>query len=397
MNDYNKIKKFESEIERLQKQLRIPGISVAVTKNRDIIFTKGIGYSDLSVLRTAAPQTTYFISSITKTFASAIILKLAEENALDIDAPVFDFGIKIKSPGRITVRNLLSHTSGGMPGSQYDYSDRRFYLLEQVMLKASGCSFAGLLTDIIIKPLKLYSTIPCTMTDNPNFPGAFLRLAKPYVIDDETNMPKKTNYTSFFGANDGLISSVEDLSVFSNALDSNSIISQKTKEMAWANYISNDGRKLPYGLGWFVQLFEGRRFVWHHGWSRGFSSLILKATDENTCLVLLANNEELSRPFPLTDGDVTMSPFATAFIKAFVPKYDKLCDTFIDWSAGEEVLKRQLRDIAGSGEYNLLLNEIISQCLINLRFRQDNAVKKLCSLASDLFPDKNIKMLIKCL
>ncbi len=392
MTTNKKIRKFEIEIECLQKQLCIPGISGAIIKNQEIIWNKGMGYSDLSVQRIASPETTYFISSITKTFASIILLKLVEEHALNIDDPVSNFGIKIKSLGQITVRNLLSHTSQGIPGSQYSYSDRRFYFLEQVMSEATSCSFYELLMDMIIKPLKLCSTVPCVMKENSNFLRVFERLAKPYIIDNNTNMPKETIYPSFFGVNDGLISSVEDISIFSNALDNNLILSQKTKEMAWTNFLSNDGEKLPYGLGWFVQFFEGHHLVWHHGWNRGFSSLIIKVIDENISLILLANNEELSCSFPLSEGDVTKSPFAIAFIKAFVPKYDRLCNTFIDWSVSEEVLKQQVGDIARSEECDLLLKEIISQCLINLRFKQENTVKKLYSLASNLFPDKSINI-----
>src|SRR5207248_2519759 len=81
----------------------------------------------------------------------------------------------------------------------------------------------------------------------------------------------------------------------------------------------HDGRKLPYGLGWFVQSHEGARLVWHYGyWPESFSSLYLKLPERKLALLLLANSDGLSAPFSLGGGDVTRSAFAGSFLRIFV-------------------------------------------------------------------------------
>lgn len=388
----NKIKIFELDVQSLKKQLCIPGISCTVVRNQEIIWTKGIGYADIRNQRLATPQTTYSLASITKTFASIVLLQLVENNILELDTPISGFGIKLNGTNEVTVRHLLSHTSRGIPGSQFCYSERRFFYLEQIMNAITGYSFSKLVIDKVIKPLNLSSTAPCIMKGNPSFLKAFEKLAKPYVFDS-TNKIEETSSPSFFSVTGGLISSVEDMSIYCNALNNNMLLSPSMKAIAWNNCLSNDGQKLPYGLGWFVQDFEGHHIVWHHGRECGFSSLIIKIPDENISLVLLANNEELSYSFPLSKGDIMVSPFAIAFLKVFTPQYIQLCNTIIDWDGSEETLKQQMIKIADSEERELLLKDIIAHYFINLRFNQSNS-KKMFAIASILFPDKNIRVYI---
>lgn len=85
---------------------------------------------------------------------------------------------------------------------------------------------------------------------------------------------------------------------------------------------SNSGKKLPYGLGWFVQEYQGMKLVWHYGHApRAYSSLILKCLDRDATLILLANSDGASALFDLGEGDVMKSPFASAFI-AFTEKME---------------------------------------------------------------------------
>ena len=74
---------------------------------------------------------------------------------------------------------------------------------------------------------------------------------------------------------------------------------------------------LPYGLGWFVQMYGTTKVIWHYGLWPQFSALYVKVPDRNLTLLLLANSDGLSNS-PLADGDVTVSPFARAFLGIFV-------------------------------------------------------------------------------
>jgi CubicO group peptidase (beta-lactamase class C family) len=106
----------------------------------------------------------------------------------------------------------------------------------------------------------------------------------------------------------GLVSNVNDLAKYDLAIDAHTLVRTETQERAWTPATTFDSRKLPYGLGWFVQSHEGARLVWHYGyWPESFSSLYLKLPERKLALLLLANSDGLSAPFSLAGGDVTRS------------------------------------------------------------------------------------------
>jgi len=79
------------------------------------------------------------------------------------------------------------------------------------------------------------------------------------------------------------------------------------------------GNPLPHAYGWFVQNYNGGRVAWHHGVSdNASSSMIITLPQRGITLILLANSPGLVRPFDLSAGDVTVSPFARLFLSVFV-------------------------------------------------------------------------------
>ena len=71
-------------------------------------------------------------------------------------------------------------------------------------------------------------------------------------------------------------------------------------------------------MGWFSQTYEGQRLIWQFGVvPDAYSSLILKIPARRLTLILLANSDGLTAPFPLQDGDVTASLFARTFLRLF--------------------------------------------------------------------------------
>ncbi len=82
--------------------------------------------------------------------------------------------------------------------------------------------------------------------------------------------------------------------------------------------ISNSGKVLPYGLGWFVQNIEGVKLIWHYGYWVGMSSLIIRIPEKKMSFIILANSDMLSAPYALGKGDIWVSPYAKEFLKSFV-------------------------------------------------------------------------------
>src|SRR5205814_8480949 len=126
----------------------------------DIVWSRGFGKADVAHDIAADPQTEYHLASLTKTFASTIVLQLVEERKVSLDDPVSMYGIVLSSPGVIRVRHLLTHTSEGAPGSHYAYNGDRFSLLDSVIAHGAGEPFAARLARRILKPLHFERTAP---------------------------------------------------------------------------------------------------------------------------------------------------------------------------------------------------------------------------------------------
>jgi CubicO group peptidase (beta-lactamase class C family) len=159
-SDTERIARLESLLENLRQELKIPAYSAALVKDQKVIWAKGFGYADVENKIPATEHTPYHLASLTKTFASTILMQLVQDGRIKLDDPVSKYGITLESEGTITVRHLLSHTSEGKPGERYSYNGNRFAELDKVVQRASGKSFAELLIANILDPLSLNETAP---------------------------------------------------------------------------------------------------------------------------------------------------------------------------------------------------------------------------------------------
>jgi CubicO group peptidase (beta-lactamase class C family) len=315
------IEEFDRRLESLRQQSHIPAISVAIAENQRVAWSKGYGTADLATNRMASETTVYHLASLTKPFASAILLQLSEEGRISLDDPVADYGIALQSPGVIRIRHLLSHTSSGIPGTRYIYDGDRFSLLDSVIVRATGGSFATELVRRILQPLALTSVAPnpdaaafgATGFDRTTYRA---NLATGYTYAKGTYAP--TPYPTIFSSAAGLTGSVLDLAAFSMALDRGDVISPSARDAAFTPTMSLDGDTLPYGLGWFSTRYKGERIVWHYGLWTAISSLIIKVPSRGLTFVVLANTDALSSPYQLGAGRLDSSPWARAFLDAFV-------------------------------------------------------------------------------
>jgi CubicO group peptidase (beta-lactamase class C family) len=310
---------FEARLEALRQELHIPGMSATIATGQRIAWARGFGRADVARGVPAADSTAYHLASLTKTFASTIVMQLVEAGQLDLESPVADFGIVLQSPGVVRVKHLLTHTSEGDPGSAFRYNGDRFGLLDQVIQRTTGESFAQRLERFILAPLRLPHTAPNLLDSAFDLAGldrlAFQRnLAQGYAPDGRATVA----YPSYFGTAAGLIASALDVAQYSMAIDRNAFLRAETQAKIFQPAISTRGDTLPYGLGWFVQRINGVTLQWHYGYWTGNSSLLIRVPDRGLCFVLLANADGLSRGTSLGSGNLQSSPAARAFLDAFV-------------------------------------------------------------------------------
>ena len=315
---------FAARLDSLRVQLRIPGMSAALVQGGRVAWARGFGEANAASGLRAASTTPFHLASLTKPFAATVLMQLVEAGLVDLDAPVSDYGIQLTSPGVIRVRHLLTHTSEGVPGSQYHYSGNRFDYLGQVIERASGRSFAELLVERILRPLGLHSTAP-----NPEQRDAFgltgldrnrfmAEMAAGYELRGSEVRPLA--HPSYFGAAAGLVASAEDVAAFSVAIAEGRLLRAETWARVFTPAVSNTGETLPYGLGWFIQSYQGVTLQWHYGYWTTNSSLIVRVPERGLALVVLANTPQLSAAYAGlgSDDNVLRSAVARCFVEAFV-------------------------------------------------------------------------------
>lgn len=158
--DAERFSRLAQQLENIRQQLKIPAMSCAIVKDQKVVWAKGLGYADLENKIPATEHTSYHLASLTKTFASTILMQLVQDGKLKLDDPVSKYGILLESEGVIRVKHLFSHTSEGNPGEHYSYNGNRFAELDKVVQKSTGKSFAELLIANILDPLELSETTP---------------------------------------------------------------------------------------------------------------------------------------------------------------------------------------------------------------------------------------------
>jgi CubicO group peptidase (beta-lactamase class C family) len=313
---------FQTQLDDLRQQLAIPGMSAIVMLHDAVLWEGSLGLADIASQKPVTPETQFHLASLTKTFASTIVLQAVEQGLVNLDDPVSNYGINLQSPGVIRVRHLMSHTSEGIPGDEFHYNGDRYALLDQVIQRATGESFAVRVMQRIVKPIALKQTAPNPLNSAFALYGGdasayIAKMATGYSIDDR-KQPVFVAYPNLFSSAAGLVSTAREVARYSTALDGGEFLSPATRALAYTPARGANNKILPYGLGWFISDVSGHTLVWHYGYWTGNSSLIIKEPSRGLTFVVLTNSDQLSAPFNLGAGDLMSSTVAQVFVNAFV-------------------------------------------------------------------------------
>ncbi|HWW74858.1 MAG TPA: serine hydrolase [Pyrinomonadaceae bacterium] len=306
--DQKRLERFEKQVDDLRARLKIPGLSAVVLKDQKVVWSKGFGFADLENKIPTTPDTLFHLASVTKTFASALIMQLVEQGKLDLDEPVSHYSTDFKDDS-VRIKHLLSHTSSGTPGERFRYDGNRYDYLTAVIEKKTGKRFGELVVETFFDPLGMSNSVPYhhIVVDADKWTASLGKehldrykkslgaLAQPYTYYGNGEIIHDTYpYPDFIGAAAGLLSTVRDMARYDIAIDRHAFIKKETQERAWTPFVSNSGKRLPYGLGWFVMDYHGTRLIWHTGdWGSGFSAYLFKVPEKNLSLIMLANSEAL--------------------------------------------------------------------------------------------------------
>lgn len=307
---------FRARLERLRSDGHIQAMSAVIVKDQAIVWTRSFGGGDGG---SVSDTTVFHLASLTKPLAGTVILQLVDEGKVSLDDPVSKYGVVLPNSG-VLVRHLLSHTSGGVPGSQYAYDGNRFSLLDSVIARAAGKPFAAAVQERIIATLGLRHTAPTPQSAAFAASGldktAYLANVAPgYTWNGNRFVP--TAYETSFNTAAGMTASALDYAAFSMAMDRDAFLKPATKTLAYTAVTSPSGATFPYGLGWFVTDYKGVRVIWHYGYWTASSTLIIKVPSERLTFILFANTDGLSAPYPLGAGKLETSPWAREFLETF--------------------------------------------------------------------------------
>lgn len=298
---------FTDELTQLKEYFHIPGMAVIVEQNDRIIYENYLGVADIDTKTKLHQESLFPIASITKTFSAVLVMKLVEEKKLSLEDPINQYLSKPVFNDSILIKHVLSHTSQGSIGEQFYYSFR-FGALKEVIEKASGTAFDSIMQKKVFDPIGLKHSF--LLKDATQLKEKNIQLVQPYVYDAAI---KKGFIDYGYSTSAGIVSNLHDLLLFNKALDNNTLISEASKNKMFQAFKPD----LPYGFGIFNQQFDNEEIVWAYGQYDCYSSLFLKIPAKNISLIILANNNLMSDPARLINGDITTSLFALSFLKNY--------------------------------------------------------------------------------
>ena len=303
------------------RRQRIPAVSVAVLRNGRVILARGYGYANLEHRVPATDSTVYQSGSLGKQFTATLILQLADSGRLALDDPIRRY--LPEGPPRwdsVTVRNLLTHTSGipdyadsvvdlrrdytedelirvaaGLPplfapGASWSYSNTGYVLLGAIIRRVTGRFYGDLLRERVFGPLGMHTARIISEADLVPHRADGYRLVGDTVKHQEWVSPT-LNTT----ADGSLYFTVRDLARWAAGLDSGRVLSARDRAQAWTPVRLNDGGSYPYGFGWMLDPVRGRPREGHTGAWQGFRTSLERFPETGLTVIVLANLAE-ARP-----------------------------------------------------------------------------------------------------
>jgi serine beta-lactamase-like protein LACTB, mitochondrial len=296
---------------------RIPGLSVAVAVNGEVVWSEGFGLANLEQNVPVTRKTRFRIGSVSKPVAAAGVARLYEEGRLDLDLPVTEYvPFFPRKRWDFSTRQLTGHLAGirhyeesadlwitkryhdtasalevfsgdsllHRPGTRYHYSTHAWTLVSAVIEGAANEPFVSYMQSNVFDRLDLPSIRPEYMdsliTDRTSY----------YVLDDSgrlLNAPFVDNSWKWAGG--GFVSNTEDLVRFGMAHLGEGFLRASTIDLLYTSQRTLNDDETNYGIGWSLMSLEGRRAVGHAGGSVGGTAMLLLVPAENLAVAVLSN------------------------------------------------------------------------------------------------------------
>jgi CubicO group peptidase (beta-lactamase class C family) len=328
---------FAKKVKEMAGILRLPGYSLAVVKDGQVVYRQMEGFSNLEKQTPVRGDDLFMIASVTKTMTANLVMQYVQEQKLSLDDHVLSyryvdigFGWPYNIDPNAKLKHFLSQTSEDGPGSSFVYNGSRFNYIYGIFEKAGGHtpqtdSYQLELQHRVLTPLGMAHTIfgfPKKRSDT-----LFKHIATPYLYDQATKQfTADTGYyarwTRAFPSG-GLLSTIDDLVKYTNSYDQNKLITRASYDRITTPTKLNDGSLSPYGLGWFTETFAGKKIHWHYGQAENYAALYIRVPETGYTFIFLSNANGPSDALRLGSGGIWESPFAAAFLEHYLFKNDQ--------------------------------------------------------------------------
>ena len=309
-------------------QQHIPGVALLVSRDGRPIRAAGFGLANVELQVPVSPQTIFQSGSVGKQFTATAVMMLVEEGKMGLEDPLTKYFPQGPAWwGKVTIRELLSHTAGFTdypddfdlrkdytedqllkivgaipaaypPGTNWSYSNLGYLTLGIVIHKAAGEFYGDFLQERIFKPLGMSTTRVISEADIIPNRAAGYRWVEGRLQNQEWVSPT-LNTT----ADGSLYFSILDLAKWDAALYTEKLLHAASLKQMWTVAPLRDGTPNAgrYGYGWFIGDKKGHHVVEHEGQWQGFETQISRYVNDRLTVVVLTNLAD-AKPERIADG-----------------------------------------------------------------------------------------------
>jgi D-alanyl-D-alanine carboxypeptidase len=309
--------KVDAAVNQVLSSNKVPSASIAIVMDGQIAYLQAYGEARLSPPIEATPQMQYSIGSISKQFTAAAVLLLMQQHKLTLDDPVAKYLPDLTRAGEVTIRMLLSHTSGYQdywpedyvmtsmmvpttaqhildvwakrpldfdPGTQWQYSNTNYVIAGRIVEQVSGIPLIDLLKKRIFLPLGMNDVYD---TDASKLPATDPIGYARYALGPPR--PSPLEGAGWMFAAGELAMPAHDLALWDISLIKRSLLDAGSYAQMFKPVLLKSGASSGYGLGVFLGKRDGHAYIEHSGEVSGFVSENIVYPDDRAAIVVLTN------------------------------------------------------------------------------------------------------------
>ncbi len=330
------VQKIDSLLTSMYESGKFNG-NVLIAEKGEVIYKKSFGLANESTKEKLNENSIFELASVAKQFTAMAIVILKEKGKLSFDDKISRFIPELSGYDKITIKNLLHHTSGlpdymelmdsvfdkskiatnkdiinlfathkpalrFEPNTQWEYSNTGYALLASIIEKVSGMPYADYLHKVIFRPLKMPHTFVYRRRYAPKevsnyaYGYVYYDSLKKYVLPDDLAESKEVIWLDGIVGDAAVSSTINDLLKWDRALYTSKLVSCKSINEIFTAPELNDQTKTKYGFGWFIDNNDFGRTASHGGVWWGYRTYIDRHIDNDKTIIILQNHEEVSNP-----------------------------------------------------------------------------------------------------